>query len=105
MALDLRKHDAIIAAVQSIPAGFVATYGQIAELAGLPGRARLVGKALSMLPPESAVPWHRIVNAQGEISQRGDGESAAEQRLLLQEEGIQINDRGRLRLADYQWQD
>jgi methylated-DNA-protein-cysteine methyltransferase-like protein len=100
---NLRKYDAIIAAVESIPPGFVATYGQVADLAGLPGRARLVGKTMSQLPPESGVPWHRVVNSRGEISQRGDGISADEQRLLLIDEGVSINDQGRIRLAEFRW--
>jgi len=104
LVLDLRKHDAIIAVVQSIPAGFVATYGQIAELAGLPGHARMVGMTLGQLPAESAVPWHRVVNANGAISRRGDGQSAAEQRMLLIAEGVKFNPHGHIRLADYRWQ-
>jgi len=104
LPIRLHKYDAIIAAVQCIPPGFVATYGQIAELAGLPGRARLVGKTLGLLPPESAVPWHRVINSQGLISKRGDGVSTTEQRLLLRDEGVEISSQGRIRLADFQWQ-
>ncbi len=103
MNLSLRKYDAILAVVQSIPAGKVATYGQIATLADLPGRARLVGTALKKLPPDSGVPWHRVVNAKGEISFRGDGESVTEQEILLTEEGVELNSRGRIRLSEFRW--
>ncbi len=103
MDLSLGKYDAILAIVQSIPAGKVATYGQIAVLAGFPGRARLVGTALKKLPPDSAVPWHRVVNAKGEISLRGTGDSVAEQALLLTSEGVAISPHGRIALARYRW--
>lgn len=103
MQLSLQKSDAILAVVQAIPVGRVATYGQIADLAGLPGRARLVGKVLSRLPSDSGVPWHRVVNAGGRISPRGDGMSMTEQNFLLQAEGVFINERGRIRLSEYCW--
>jgi methylated-DNA-protein-cysteine methyltransferase-like protein len=101
--LSLRKYDAILAVVQSIPAGKVATYGQIATLADLPGRARLVGTALKKLPQDSGVPWHRVVNAKGEISFRGNGDSVTEQEILLGDEGVAIDTRGRIRLSEYRW--
>ena len=99
----LQKYDAILAVVQSIPAGKVATYGQIATLANLPGRARLVGTALKKLPPDSGVPWHRVVNAKGEISFRGDGEAVTEQEILLTDEGVELNSHGRIRLNEFGW--
>ncbi len=101
--MSLRQYDAILAIVQSIPAGRVATYGQIADLAGLPGRARLVGTTLRKLPDDSAVPWHRVVNAGGRISARGDGMSVTEQALLLRDEGVAIDARGRIPLTAFQW--
>ncbi len=104
MNLSLRKYDAILATVQSIPAGKVATYGQIATLADLPGRARLVGTVLNKLPQDSGVPWHRVVNAKGEISFRGDGESVTEQEILLTEEGVELSPQGRIRLGEYRWE-
>ena len=103
MDLSHFRYDAILAVVQAIPPGKVATYGQIATLADLPGRARLVGTTLKKLPPESGLPWHRVVNAKGEISFRGDGSSVTEQYLLLESEGICISAEGRIRLADYLW--
>lgn len=84
----------ICRAVQTIPRGRVASYGQVAELAGLPGRARLVGRVLSLLPPNSRVPWQRVVNARGELSVGGD--DAARQRRLLEREGVRFGASGRV---------
>ena len=89
--------------VRRIPRGRVATYGQIAELAGLEGHARQVGYALHHLPPKSNVPWHRVLNARGEVSPRTAGDSHELQRLLLEGEGVEFDGRGRLSLARYQW--
>lgn len=90
----------IYAAIARVPRGRVATYGQIAALAELPGRARQVGYALHALPPGSPIPWQRVVNARGEISL--GGACAARQRELLADEGVEL-DEGRIDLARYQW--
>lgn len=90
----------IYAVIARIPRGRVATYGQIAALAGLPGRARQVGYALHALPPGSPIPWQRVINARGELSL--SGESAARQRALLAAEGVEL-DGGRVSLARYTW--
>jgi methylated-DNA-protein-cysteine methyltransferase-like protein len=74
----------------------VASYGQIAELAGLDGHARQVGYALHALPPDSGVPWHRVVNAKGEISPRSAGDSHELQRMLLEAEGVEFDEKGRI---------
>ncbi len=85
--------------VARIPSGKVATYGQIAEYAGLPGHARLVGHTLSRLPPDSALPWHRVVNSQGRLSFPAGGEKHARQRERLEAEGVVFSgDRFPLRL-------
>jgi methylated-DNA-protein-cysteine methyltransferase related protein len=90
--------------VRRIPRGRVATYGQIAALAGLPRQPRLVGYALSALPDDSTVPWQRVVNAQGAISARAEGPGAGVvQRLRLEREGVAFDARGRLSLERYQW--
>lgn len=85
---------AIWAAVEAIPRGRVASYGQVAAAADLPGRARMVGKALSCLPPNSRVPWQRVVNARGEISL--PGRSGELQRRLLRAEGVSFRPNGRI---------
>lgn len=86
--------------VASIPKGNVATYGQVAELAGLPRGARQVGQVLSALPKDSRLPWHRVVNARGELSL--EGEAARRQRTLLREEGHRFSN-GRLDLRRHRW--
>jgi methylated-DNA-protein-cysteine methyltransferase related protein len=95
------EHDQIYAAVQTIPRGRVATYGRVAEMAGLPRRWRLVGRALKVLPEDSAIPWHRVVNAQGRLSERGSGDSVTEQRMLLEDETVVFDRRGRIDLARF----
>jgi len=99
----LGEHDSIVATVQAIPRGRVATYAQVARAAGLTGRARLVGQVLRLLPLDSPVPWHRVVNARGEISTRGRPEEELEQRLLLQDEGVVFDAADRIALERYQW--
>ena len=87
--------------VKRIPKGRVATYGQIAHVAGLGSRARQVGYALHSLPDGSNVPWHRVINSQGKISlQRAGGYD--EQRTLLEAEGVEF-DGERVRLDRFQW--
>jgi methylated-DNA-protein-cysteine methyltransferase-like protein len=93
----------IYAVVESIPAGQVATYGQVAALAGLPGHARQVGYALHAIPAELDLPWHRVINAKGEISLRSEPGSEPLQRLMLEDEGVVFNPRGRVSLATYRW--
>jgi methylated-DNA-protein-cysteine methyltransferase-like protein len=94
----------VYAVVSRIPAGRVATYGQVARLAEIPGHARLVGYALSALPEGSCVPWHRVVNAKGEISPRGNGLGHDRlQALLLRREGVRIDRNGKISLAAFRW--
>ncbi|MFO1433199.1 MAG: MGMT family protein [Candidatus Competibacteraceae bacterium] len=80
----------IRALVCAIPAGRVATYGQIAALAGLPRRARLVGHALRHLPVRTTVPWHRVINASGTVSFPKGSESYRLQQALLLAEGVEF---------------
>ena len=89
--------------VRKIPRGRVATYGQIAELAGIDGHARQVGYALTALPDGSSVPWHRVVNSFGEISARSADDSHELQRKLLEAEGVVFDERGRLDLRQFRW--
>lgn len=94
----------ILAVVRRIPAGRVATYGQVAALAGLPGAARQVGYALHDLPEGSDVPWQRVVNARGEVSARAEPGADHYQRHRLEEEGVRFDGAGRLDLARYRWE-
>lgn len=96
-----RTHRRIHEIISRIPRGRVATYGQIARIARLPGQARLIGYALHALPAGSRVPWQRVVNARGEISV--GGENGARQRKLLESEGVRFDARGRIDLAKAQW--
>jgi methylated-DNA-protein-cysteine methyltransferase-like protein len=95
----------IHAVVSRIPRGRVATYGQVAILAGLPGQARLVGYAMSALDLESRIPWHRVVNARGRISARsgGGGGGAQLQRLRLRREGVRLRRSGAIPLDRFRW--
>ncbi|GHF97778.1 MGMT family protein [Thalassotalea marina] len=101
------KHIRIWQTVQQIPMGKVATYGQIADLAGLPGRARLVGKALGQVPDGGwqgkPVPWFRVINSQGKISLPLASDAFNRQRTMLQDEGIVVIG-AKIRLQDFQWQ-
>ena len=90
------------ALIRRIPRGRIATYGQIARLAGLPRHPRQVGYALAALTGDD-VPWHRVVNAQGEISQRSEPHFAEIQRARLKKEGIRFNAHGRISLARFLW--
>lgn len=95
---------AIYRTVKRIPKGKIATYGQVASLAGVPGAARQVGYALHALKKGNSVPWHRVVNARGAISKRSLGWGAeVDQRLLLEAEGVKFDAVGRIQLARFQW--
>lgn len=98
------NYDKIYAVVRRIPAGTVATYGQIARLAGLPGHARQVGYALHALRDGTDVPWQRVINAKGEVSPRAEPDWALFQRQLLEEEGVLFDASGRVDLSAARWQ-
>ena len=94
----------IYAQVRKIPRGKVATYGQIASLAGLEGQARQVGYAMAAIPSSSAIPWHRVINAQGRVSMRSEGPGGSIiQQQLLEREGVVFDDGGRVALARFRW--
>lgn len=82
----------ILLVVAAIPEGRVATYGEVARAAGLPGRARLVGRVLRELPAASRIPWHRVVAAGGRIAIRsaGDDGGPREQIARLRAEGVPL---------------
>jgi methylated-DNA-protein-cysteine methyltransferase-like protein len=100
---DDRSYRRIYAVVRRIPRGRVATYGQIATLAGLPGHARQVGYALHALADDDGVPWHRVINAQGRVSPRAEPGWDDVQRQLLEREGIALDAAGRVDLERYRW--
>lgn len=97
------SYQRIYAVVSRIPRGRVATYGQVARLAGLPGHARQVGYALHALEPEERVPWHRVINARGEISLRAAPGWEGVQRRSLEREGVRFDAGGRVSLERYGW--
>lgn len=96
-------YERIYAVVRRIPRGRVATYGQVAALAGLAGHARQVGYALHALPEGSRVPWQRVINAQGRVSPRAAPGWDDVQRQLLSREGVHFGGSGRVPLDRYQW--
>lgn len=95
--------EAVLAVVADIPKGKLTTYGQVALLAGWPGRARQVGWVLSGLPADTKLPWHRVVNAQGYIPSKGREISAMEQIRRLRKEKIEVDDLGNLHLRAHLW--
>jgi len=97
------KYEDIYGVIRDIPKGRVATYGQIAELAGIAGQPRRVGYALSALKPDSGVPWHRVINANGEISERSNPKVETLQRRMLEREGIVFSREGKVSLTRFQW--
>lgn len=99
------RYRRIYSVVARIPRGRVATYGQVARLAGLGGHARLVGYALSALKEGSRLPWHRVVNAKGRISLlRGDRSPAnVVQRLRLEREAVRFDGSGAVSLERFRW--
>jgi methylated-DNA-protein-cysteine methyltransferase-like protein len=95
----LPLYERIFAIVEQIPAGNVATYGQVAEIAGC--SARQVGYALATLPLQSPIPWQRVINSQGKISLRGRGSGEVTQKELLRAEGVHFSDNGIADLGKY----
>ena len=102
----VNTYDQIYAVVRQIPVGSVATYGQVATLANLDGKPRVVGYALYRVAPAiEDVPWHRVVNARGEVSMSALRHGSDYlQRHLLEAEGIEFDSTGRLSLSRYRWQ-
>ncbi|MEM6252225.1 MAG: MGMT family protein [Cyanobacteria bacterium P01_D01_bin.156] len=98
------SYERIYAVVRQIPAGTVATYGQVAELAGLIGKPRVVGYALYKVAPDDDIPWQRVINAKGEISTSAFRDGSDDlQRILLEEEGIKF-EKNKIDLTKYRWQ-
>lgn len=101
-----RLYRDIHAVIRRIPHGRVATYGQVAELAGIPGGARVVGAALRVSTPELGLPWQRVVGkrsaAMAQVSIH-DPVGAGLQTALLKDEGVVFTDAGGIRLAEFGW--
>jgi methylated-DNA-protein-cysteine methyltransferase-like protein len=93
----------IYQAVKQIPPGRVATYGQIAAIAGYHRQARMVGYALHSIPEGWDIPWHRVINSQGKISLSNSGWGKL-QRILLEQEGIEFSSKGNISLVKYRWE-
>lgn len=97
------RFERIYKIARCIPPGQVATYGQIARLAGMPRGARTVGWAMRATPDGSDVPWQRVVNSKGTISFHPESQGAAVQQALLEAEGIAFDEQGRIDLRLYGW--
>lgn len=87
--------------VLQVPEGRVTTYGSIARLVGC--NARTVGFAMAALPAGHDLPWQRVINSQGRVSPRADGDGVQIQRLLLEAEGVLFDERGRVDLVEFSW--
>lgn len=90
-------------AVKEVPEGRVASYGDIAAAAGRPRSARAVGRVLRNLPDDALVPWWRVVNARGEISIPASTHARPLQRALLEDEGVEFGENGRIDLRRFRW--
>jgi methylated-DNA-protein-cysteine methyltransferase-like protein len=91
--------------IMAIPPGSVASYGEIARRAGLPGGARRVGRALRILPAGSVVPWYRVINAQGKSSLPPGSPSYVTQRERLEAEGVEFSLNGKVDFKRFGWRD
>lgn len=100
----MTSYEKIYAVVRKIPRGRVTTYGAVARLAGLPRQARLVGYALHAVPSGTALPWHRVINAQGRLSlERSSTGAGMTQLIRLQREGVIADASGRISLRKFGW--
>jgi methylated-DNA-protein-cysteine methyltransferase-like protein len=97
------EHAAIRSIVAAIPRGCVASYGEVATRAGLPKRARLVGRVLGEAGPAAKLPWHRVLRSDGRIAFPSGSKAFREQRARLIDEGVVVKS-GRVDLARHGWQ-
>ncbi len=98
----LSNYEIIWKVVRQIPRGRVATYGEVAEQAGLPGQARLVGYALHHLPPHVSIPWHRVINVRGTLSFPPESPQYRRQIQRLRKDGVLLH-RGKVDRATFGW--
>jgi methylated-DNA-protein-cysteine methyltransferase-like protein len=94
-------HRKIIAVIAMVPKGKVASYGQVAKLAGFPGYARQVVWTLHSSSKKHRLPWHRIINSQGKIGLTDEYRNR--QKLLLEKEGIEVDAYGKVDLKEFAW--
>ena len=87
----------------AVPVGKVVSYGQIADLAGLPGRARLVGRCMAYAPKKMQVPWYRVLRGSGQLAFKAGSSNSLKQTGLLQEEGVAVI-KNRVNMDEYRWQ-
>ena len=97
------EHAAIRRIVAAIPRGRVSSYGEVAARAGLPRRARLVGRVLGEAGPAAKLPWHRVLRSDGRIAFPSGSKAFREQRARLVDEGVVVKS-GRVDLARHGWQ-
>jgi len=102
MAYDRIKAHKIWQTVQQVPEGRVSSYGLIADLAGLPGRARMVGKVMQFAPTEMKLPWYRIVKSNGQLAFSHGTKSARLQTEQLRLEGVEVQN-NRVNLGKFGW--
>ena len=96
-------YEAVYSVVRDIPRGSVATYGMVAMLIGHPQNSRLVGRVLAEVPPDAALPCHRVVNRQGGLSAAFSPCGRETHRLLLEMEGVGLRKDGTVDLEKYLW--
>ena len=94
--------DRVITVLRRIPAGRVATYSQVAGMAGSPQAARQVVRVLHTLARRERLPWHRVIGSRGDI-RLPHGAGFEEQRRLLQKEGVAVDDQGAVDMGKHQW--
>lgn len=98
----MSNSEAVFLIVRAIPRGRVATYDQVARLAGIPSGARAVRQALKHLPVNTCLPWHRVVNGQGELTFEPRSQSYNRQVRRLGSEGVEVMS-GKVSLQKFQW--
>ncbi|MEQ9544820.1 MAG: MGMT family protein [Marinobacter sp.] len=96
------KEQKIWQVVASIPPGYVASYGQVADMAGLGRQARFVGRALGKLPAGHSIPWYRVIRSSGQIAFPQGSEAYETQAFHLREEGVEVLN-GRVAMRRFQW--
>jgi len=97
------KDQKIWQVVLAIPPGKVASYGQVADMAGLGRQARYIGRALGKLPPGHSVPWYRVIRSNGQIAFPEGSEIYCQQMSLLKAEGVEVIN-GRVSMRRFRWQ-